>query len=81
MPPETAPSVASRHLVPERAAALVVAVGIVGALHVGKLPPAIPVLKDALGVTLVQAGFLQQSPRDGRLSVGRYRRSIRGRWK
>lgn len=48
----------SRHLNPERAAALVVAVGIVGALHVGKLPPAIPVLKDALGVTLVQAGFL-----------------------
>jgi len=58
VPPETAPVVASRHLVPERAAALVVAVGIVGALHVGKLPPAIPVLKDALGVTLVQAGFL-----------------------
>ncbi len=27
-------------------------------LHVGKLPPAIPVLRDALGVTLLQAGFL-----------------------
>ena len=30
----------------------------VAALHVGKLPPALPVLRDALGVSLVQAGFL-----------------------
>ena len=27
-------------------------------MHVGKMPPAIPVLQQALGVTLVQAGFL-----------------------
>lgn len=32
--------------------------GVSAALHVGKLPPAIPALRDALGVTLVQAGFL-----------------------
>lgn len=32
--------------------------GIVAALHIGKLPPAIPVLQDELGVSLVQAGFL-----------------------
>ena len=28
------------------------------ALHIGKLPPAIPVLQSQMGVTLVQAGFL-----------------------
>jgi CP family cyanate transporter-like MFS transporter len=39
-------------------ALLVILAGVVAALHVGKLPPAIPVLRDALGVTLVQAGFL-----------------------
>ena len=39
-------------------AALVIAAGVCAALHVGKLPPAIPVLRDALGVTLLQAGFL-----------------------
>src|SRR6185312_9386259 len=36
----------------------VILAGVSAALHVGKLPPAIPVLRDALGVTLVQAGFL-----------------------
>lgn len=39
-------------------ALLVVLGGIAAALHVGKLPPALPVLQQALGVTLVQAGFL-----------------------
>jgi CP family cyanate transporter-like MFS transporter len=39
-------------------ALLVVLGGISAALHVGKLPPALPVLRDALGVTLLQAGFL-----------------------
>ncbi|MDO9436167.1 CynX/NimT family MFS transporter [Hydrogenophaga sp.] len=43
---------------PRRLAALVVAVGVVCALHIGKLPVAIPVLTDSLGLTLVQAGFL-----------------------
>lgn len=37
---------------------LVVAGGVAAALHVGKLPTAVPVLREALGVTLVQAGFL-----------------------
>jgi MFS family permease len=32
--------------------------GVCAALHVGKLPPAIPALQQALGLTLVQAGFL-----------------------
>jgi MFS family permease len=39
-------------------ALLVILAGVVAALHVGKLPPAIPVLRDSLGLTLVEAGFL-----------------------
>lgn len=39
-------------------ALLVVLAGVSAALHVGKLPPALPVLQHSLGVTLVQAGFL-----------------------
>jgi MFS family permease len=39
-------------------AALVIAAGVAAALHVGKLPPALPVLQQVLGVSLVQAGFL-----------------------
>lgn len=37
---------------------VVILSGVVAALHIGKLPPAIPVLQSELGVTLVQAGFL-----------------------
>lgn len=37
---------------------LVILAGVCAALHIGKLPPALPVLRDALGITLVQAGFL-----------------------
>lgn len=36
----------------------VVAAGVCAALHVGKLSPALPILGQELGVTLVQAGFL-----------------------
>jgi MFS transporter, CP family, cyanate transporter len=39
-------------------ALLVVLGGVSAALHIGKLPVALPALRDALGVTLVQAGFL-----------------------
>ena len=39
-------------------ALLVVLGGVSAALHVGKLPPALPVLTQALGLSLVQAGFL-----------------------
>lgn len=39
-------------------AVVVVLAGVSAALHVGKLPPALPVLRDALSLTLVQAGFL-----------------------
>ena len=40
------------------AACWVVAAGVGAALHIGKLPPALPVLERVLGVTLLQAGFL-----------------------
>ena len=40
------------------AACWVVAAGVAAALHIGKLPPALPVLERVLGVTLLQAGFL-----------------------
>lgn len=39
-------------------ALLVVLGGVSAALHVGKLPPALPVLREALGMTLLEAGFL-----------------------
>ena len=32
--------------------------GVSAALHIGKLPPALPVLRDQLHISLVQAGFL-----------------------
>jgi len=41
-----------------RAAWYVIAAGVVAALQVGKLPPALPVLGQVLGVSLLQAGFL-----------------------
>lgn len=37
---------------------VVILAGIAAALHIGKLPPAIPALQQALGLTLVEAGFL-----------------------
>ncbi|MBK8469740.1 MAG: MFS transporter [Actinomycetales bacterium] len=37
---------------------VVLAGGVAAALHLGKLPPAVPVLQVELGMTLVEAGFL-----------------------
>ena len=37
---------------------MVILAGVCAALHVGKLPAALPALRDALGVSLMQAGFL-----------------------
>ncbi|MBE7417221.1 MAG: MFS transporter [Ideonella sp.] len=39
-------------------ALVVILAGVGAALHVGKLPPAIPALQQALGLTLLQAAFL-----------------------
>lgn len=41
-----------------RAVAVVVAAGMVAAFHVGKLPPALPAIRDELGLGLVAAGWL-----------------------
>ena len=41
-----------------KAAWVVVLAGVSAALHVGKLPPAIVALQQAMGITLLQAGFL-----------------------
>lgn len=53
IPPEAPEARHARSLV-----RLVFAVGVIAALHIGKLPVAIPVLRESLGVGLVQAGFL-----------------------
>ncbi len=37
---------------------LVILAGVTAALHIGKLPPAIPRLQEAIGLTLVQSGFM-----------------------
>lgn len=37
---------------------IVILSGVVAALHIGKIPPAIPVLREALGMSLIEAGFL-----------------------
>jgi CP family cyanate transporter-like MFS transporter len=37
---------------------VIVFAGVCAALHVGKMPPALPVLQATLGISLVQAGFL-----------------------
>jgi MFS transporter, CP family, cyanate transporter len=48
----------------------VIAAGVVAALHVGKLPPAVPALQAALGLTLVQAGFLLSMVQLAGMSAG-----------
>ncbi|RYF70946.1 MAG: MFS transporter, partial [Comamonadaceae bacterium] len=40
------------------AALAVIAAGVSVALHLGKLPPAVPALQAGLGLTLVEAGFM-----------------------
>ncbi|MCJ0764992.1 CynX/NimT family MFS transporter [Variovorax terrae] len=51
-------------------ATIVILAGVSAALHVGKLPPALPVLREALGVTLVQAGFLLSLVQFGGMTLG-----------
>src|SRR4051794_21412402 len=51
-------------------ALLVVLAGVSAALHVGKLPTALPVLREALGVTLLQAGFLLSLVQLAGMSLG-----------
>lgn len=37
---------------------VVIFCGIVAAMHIGKLPPSLPILRDEFGLSLLQAGFL-----------------------
>ncbi|MGA0142559.1 MAG: CynX/NimT family MFS transporter [Burkholderiaceae bacterium] len=49
---------------------LAIASGVVAAMHIGKMAPAIPVLQDALGISLVQAGFLLSAISFAGMTVG-----------
>jgi MFS family permease len=69
MNPPAAPT-ARRAAPSNRAAALVIAAGVAAALHVGKLPPALPVLQAELQLTLVQAGFLLSLVQAAGMSAG-----------
>jgi MFS transporter, CP family, cyanate transporter len=51
-------------------ALIVILAGVAAALHVGKLPPAIATLQQALGITLVQAGFLLSLVQLAGMSLG-----------
>ena len=48
----------------------VVLAGVSAALHVGKLSPAVPVLREALGVTLLEAGFLLSTVQLAGMALG-----------
>lgn len=49
---------------------IVILAGVSAALHVGKLPPALPVLQRDLGITLVQSGFLLSLVQLGTVLLG-----------
>ena len=54
----------------DRAFLVILLAGISAALHVGKLPPALPVLQQELGLSLVQAGFLLSLVQLGSMLLG-----------
>ncbi|HMN20332.1 MAG TPA: MFS transporter [Ottowia sp.] len=49
---------------------VIVLAGVAAALHVGKLPPALPALQLELGISLVQAGFLLALVQMGAMTLG-----------
>lgn len=51
-------------------AGIIILSGIVLAMHVGKIPPALPVLQHALNVSLVQAGFLLSAVQLAGMALG-----------
>ncbi|HET9642882.1 MAG TPA: MFS transporter [Burkholderiaceae bacterium] len=52
------------------AALLVILAGVCAALHIGKLPPAVGALREALGISLVDAGFLLSMVQFAGMSTG-----------
>lgn len=69
-PPEPARATFKRGTLTLPPAWIVVLSGIVAAMHVGKMAPAIPVLQDALGVSLLQAGFLLSAVQLAGMALG-----------
>jgi MFS family permease len=65
-PPASSPSPSSAR----GAAFVVVLAGVAAALHVGKVPPALEALRQALDLTLVQAGFLLSSTQLAGMALG-----------
>ena len=61
------PPTASTH---PGAAWIVILAGVAAALHVAKLPPALPVLQRELGISLVEAGFLLSLVQLGTMTLG-----------
>lgn len=53
-----------------RSAWVVLLAGIAAASHVGKMAPALPALRDALGISLTEAGFLLSAVQIAGLSLG-----------
>jgi len=49
---------------------VIVFAGVCAALHVGKLPPALPVLQEVLRISLVQAGFLLSAVQMASMTLG-----------
>ena len=49
---------------------VIVLAGVSAALHIGKLAPSIPVLQQALGISLVQAGFLLSTVQVAGMTLG-----------
>jgi len=49
---------------------VIVLAGVCAALHVGKLPPALPVLQTALDISLVQASFLLSALQIAGMTLG-----------
>ena len=64
---ETIETMAKRGLNPSW---IIVAAGVSASLHVGKLPPAVPVLQQELGISLVQAGFLLSTVQVAGMALG-----------
>ena len=67
LPMPASPPTASTH---PGAAWIVILAGVAAALHVAKLPPALPVLQRELGISLVEAGFLLSLVQLGTMTLG-----------
>jgi MFS family permease len=58
------------HTVGIHPSSVIVLTGMCAALHVAKIPPALPVLQVELGLTLLQAGFLLSAVQVASMTLG-----------